>query len=102
MKKTTILIISLITLIILAGIAIGTGITGIIVKTNNEDYRQDPEFYKSLGNYLAGEGEYAKAIPAYETSLTLAEDAEVRNNLAVIYHQQGNYNEAIFHLRVLA
>ena len=97
-KKTIILIASLIILIILAGIVIGTN---IIVKTNNKDFRKDPGFYKALGNYFAEQGEYEKAITAYESCLLLGEDKDARNNLAVLYHKQGRYSEAINQLRRL-
>ena len=85
-------------MIILGGIVIGTN---IIVKTNNKDFKQDPDFYKALGNYLAEQGEYDKAILAYESCLLLGENMEVRNNLAILYYKQGRYSEAINQLRKL-
>lgn len=94
-----ILIASLLTLVILAGLVIGT--TNIIVKTDNPDFKNDPEFYKALGNHLAEQEDYTRAIVAYETYLLLAEDMDVRNNLAVLYYRQARYTEAISQLRVL-
>ena len=96
-KSIVILAISLIALIALAGIAIGTN---ILVMSDN-DFKQDPSFYKSLGNHLIEQNDYERAIQAYEISLTLAEDPNIRSNLAVLYHEQGNYAKAIEHLRVL-
>ena len=98
MKKKIVLITSIIILIIIAGIAWGTG---IIVKTTNKDFRKDPNFYKALGNYYAEQEEYEQAALAYETCLLLGEDPVVRNNLAVIYNKQGKYTQAIYHLREL-
>lgn len=97
-KKIIILIASLATLIILAGIVFGTD---IIVKTSNQDFKQDPEFYKALGNHFAEQGDYENAIIAYETCLLLGEDQDVRNNLAVLYYKQARYTQAIYHLRKL-
>lgn len=97
-KKIIILIASLVTLIILAGLVFGTG---IIVKTDNQDFKQDPEFYKALGNHFTEQGEYENAAVAYETCLLLGEDLDVRNNLAVIYYKQARYTQAIYQLRKL-
>jgi len=97
-KKTIILIISLITLIALAGFVLGSG---LIVKTANKDFQKDPEFYKELGNYFVKSGELDKAAVAYESCLLLGDDKDVRNNLAIIYHSQGKYSEAISQLRIL-
>ncbi len=101
-KNTLILITGIIITLILAGIALGTGLTGLIVKTEDTDFKQDPGFYKALANHFAEQGEYDEAIPAYETSLALGEDREVRNNLAVLYHTSGDYTNAVNHLRILA
>ena len=88
----------LVTLIVLAGIVFGTD---IIVKTDNQDFKKDPEFYKALGNHFAEQGEYENAVIAYESCLLLGEDLDVRNNLAVIYHKQARYAQAIYQLRQL-
>jgi tetratricopeptide (TPR) repeat protein len=97
-KKTIILAAGLIVMLALAGLAIGTK---LLVKTQNKDFKTDPEFYKSLGNYFVDKGEADKAINAYESSLLLGEDSDARNNLAVLYYKQGSYDEAITHLRIL-
>jgi len=91
-KKTLILITSIITLIVLAGIVLGTS---IIVKTNNPEFEQDASFYKALGDYFAEHQETSKAISMYEQSLSLGKDLDVTNNLAVLYHTTGNYKKAI-------
>jgi tetratricopeptide (TPR) repeat protein len=84
--------------IALASVVIGTK---VLVKSKNKDFAKDPEFYKSLGNYLAEKGDYANAVVAYESALLVGEDKDVRNNLAVIYYKQGKYSEAIAQLRKL-
>ncbi|MFH0870428.1 MAG: hypothetical protein V1866_05225 [archaeon] len=98
MRKTSIIFISVITVLLLSGVVLATG---FIVKTSNPEFRDDPLFYKALGNELAKRGEIDKAAVAYEQSLALAEDLEVRNNLAVIYYREARYPEAIGHLRLL-
>jgi len=97
-KKTIILISAVIIIVVIAGAVIGTS---IIVRTNNKDFKKDPAFYKALGNYFAEQEDYDKAVIAYESCLLLSEDTDVRNNLAVIYHKQGMYSEAISQLRRL-
>jgi len=97
-KKILLLISAFILTIILASLALGTK---LIVRTNNKDFQKDPEFYKSLGNHRLGKSDYVNAINAYETSLLLGEDADVRNNLAIIYHDQGEYTKALNQLRAL-
>ncbi|MBW2990536.1 tetratricopeptide repeat protein [Candidatus Woesearchaeota archaeon] len=98
LKKRLVIILSILTIIILAGVVLGTN---IIVKTDNKDFDKDPNFYKALGNYFAEQGEYDKAIQSYETCLLLGEDIEARNNLAVLYHKQSRYTEAINQLKQL-
>lgn len=85
-------------MIALAAAVIGTR---VLVKTQNKDFKKDPDFYKSLGNYFAGKEDYANAVVAYESALLLGNDNDVRNNLAVIYYKQGKYSEAISQLRIL-
>jgi tetratricopeptide (TPR) repeat protein len=97
-KKTFLLITSVIVVLALAGLVFGTD---LIVKTNNPDFKKDPEFYKSLGNYFVKQGELEKARLAYENCLLIGEDNAARNNLALIYHEQGKYSEAINQLRAL-
>jgi tetratricopeptide (TPR) repeat protein len=97
-KQSIILITGLVMLIILAAVVIGTK---VLVKAQNQDFKKDPEFYKSLGNYLAEKEDYANAIVAYESCLLLGDDKDVRNNLAVIYYKQGKYSEAINQLQTL-
>ncbi|MBN2051924.1 tetratricopeptide repeat protein [Candidatus Woesearchaeota archaeon] len=97
-KKTIILVLGLIITLAFVTVALGTN---IIVKTDNNNFQKDPQFYKALGHYLAEQGDYSKAISAYEYCLLLGEDAEVRNNLAVLYYQAGKYSEAINHLRAI-
>lgn len=97
-KKTIILLVSVAVLLLLVGIVLGTG---IIVKTENKDFKKDIEFYRALGNYFAGQGKYDDAINAYEAGLLLSEDKDILNNLAVIYHSQGKYSEAITRIRKL-
>jgi len=97
-KKTIILMVALGIVLSLAGAVFGSG---LIVKTQNKDFQDDPLFYKALGGELLKRGDNVKAIAAYEESLMLAEDLEVHSNLAVLYHGEGKYSEAISHLRVL-
>ena len=97
-KKTIILIISAVMIAALAGLVFGTD---IIVKSSNKEFGKDPEFYKALGNHFAEKGQFAEAIVAYESCLLLGDDRVVRNNLAVLYYQQGKYLEAIAQLRSL-
>jgi len=97
-KKTIVLMASLVIIIILAAIALGTR---VLAKTQNKDFKKDPELYKALGNHFAEKQDYANAIIAYESALLLGEDNNVRNNLAVIYYKQGKYSEAIGQLRTL-
>lgn len=99
MRKISILFMGIIAVLMLAGMALATG---FLVKTSNPDFTNDPLFYKALGNELAKKGETDKAAIAYEQSLALAEDLEVRNNLAVIYYGEARYPEAITQLRALA
>jgi len=97
-KKTIILLVSLAVLVLFAGLVFGTG---IIVKTDNKDFKKDIEFYRALGNHFSEQGKYDDAITAYEAGLLLGEDENILNNLAVIYHDQGKYSEAIAGLRKL-
>ena len=97
-KKTLILAVSAVIMLALAGLVLSTQ---LLVKTPNKDFKTDPEFYNSLGNYFVQHEEIGKAINAYETGLTFGENAETRNNLAVIYYRQGEYDEAIANLRIL-
>jgi tetratricopeptide (TPR) repeat protein len=96
-KKTTMIFLSLISVILLAGVAVGS----VLLKTSNKDFAKDPAFYRSLGNEMVKRGEAAKAIIAFETAITYGEDADSRNNLAILYYRQGDYDKAIKHLRVL-
>jgi tetratricopeptide (TPR) repeat protein len=82
--------------VVLTGIAIGT-----ILITNNPDFDKDPAFYKSLGNELVKRGKYAEAVKAYEQSLNMQEDDNLRSNLAIIYYQNAQYTQAIGHLNSL-
>jgi len=91
-KKTIIFLASIVFIILLAVIVLGTG---VFVKARNADFQKDPAFYKSLGNYFAEQEDYDNAIIAYESCLSLTNDNDVRNNLAVIYYKQGKYSEAI-------
>lgn len=89
-------------LIILASIVFGTGLKGLIlVKEDSDEFEKESKVYKVLGNYFTEQGEIEEAIIAYEKSLVYAEDTEVRNNLAILYHEQGKYTKAIEHLRKL-
>ncbi len=97
-KRTVIFIASLVMIIVFAAVVIGTR---VLAKTQNKDFKKDPEFYKALGNHFAEKQDYANAIIAYESALLLGEDNNVRNNLAVIYYKQGKYSEAIGQLRTL-
>jgi tetratricopeptide (TPR) repeat protein len=97
-KRTVILMACLIMIIALAGAVIGTR---VLVKAQNKDFKKDPEFYKSLGNYFAEKEDYANAVVAYESALLLGDDNNIRNNLAVIYYKQEKYSEAIGQLRIL-
>ncbi|MBN2458750.1 tetratricopeptide repeat protein [Candidatus Woesearchaeota archaeon] len=97
-KKTIILFVSLAVIILLAGLAFGTG---IIMKTGSKDFKNDVEFYRSLGNHFAEQGNYDEAIGAYESGLLLGEDENLLNNLAVLYNGQGKYDEAVAKLRRL-
>jgi len=97
-KRTVIFIAGLVMIIVFAAVVIGTR---VFVKTQNKDFKKDPEFYKALGNHFAEKQDYANAIIAYESALLLGEDNNVRNNLAVIYYKQGKYSEAIGQLRAL-
>jgi tetratricopeptide (TPR) repeat protein len=99
-KKTAVMISILVVVLIvlMAGVSFGKD---ILLKTNNPSFEKDPAFYKSLGNEMASEGKPAAAIAAYEKSLTLADDDNVRSNLAVLYYQEGSYNDAIRQLRAL-
>lgn len=98
MKKISVVLISVLMVLLLVSIVLATG---FIVKTSNPDFRNDPLFYKALGNELTKKGDFDKAAIAYEQSLALAEDLEVRNNLAVIYYREARYSEAIDQLRAL-
>jgi tetratricopeptide (TPR) repeat protein len=80
----------------LTGLAIGA-----ILITNNPNFDKDPEFYKSLGNELVKRGKYVEAIKAYESGLAMEEDENLRSNLAILYYQNAQYNDAIKHLKVL-
>jgi len=97
-KKTLIIAACLVLVIVLASIVIGTK---ILVKTKNKDFKNDPEFYKALGNSFVEKGDYVNAAIAYESCLLLGEDKDARNNLAVIYYKQGKYPEAINQLSTL-
>lgn len=97
-KQTIILVTSFVIIIVLATIVLGTK---VLVKSQSQDFKKDPEFYKALGNYFAEKEDYANAVVAYESALLLGEDSDVRNNLAVIYFKQGKYSEAIAQLRIL-
>jgi len=101
-KNTLTLIVIVIVLVALVGIAIGTELKGIIVKPDSADtYEEESQIYKALGNYFAQKGEHEEAIIAYEKSLIYTEDQDVRNNLAILYHQTEDYTKAIEHLRIL-
>jgi tetratricopeptide (TPR) repeat protein len=73
----------------------------LTLHTNNLQFSKDPAFYKSLGNQLVREGQPLSAAAAYEKSLMMQEDSNLRNNLAVIYYQAGQYDDAIRNLLVL-
>ncbi|MBN1793212.1 tetratricopeptide repeat protein [Candidatus Woesearchaeota archaeon] len=98
MKKTTVIILGLMIVVLLAGVALGTG---MVFKTDNPDFQDDPAFYKNLGNELVRRGNPEGAIGAYEKSLELGEDENIRSNLAILYYQAGAYSDAASHLRVL-
>ena len=91
---------SIIILLLAAIVATGISLATLVV-TNNKSFDKDPEFYKSLGNQMVKEGKVDTAIKAYEASLALADDDNVRSNLAILYYQKGSYDNAIAHLRVL-
>lgn len=97
-NKSLVLATGLVLVIVLASIVLGTK---ILVRTQNKDFKKDPELYKALGNSFVEKGDYVNAAIAYESCLLLGEDKDVRNNLAVIYYKQGKYTEAISQLRVL-
>ena len=98
MKKTTVILFSILTMLALASLGFATT---IFFKTDNPGFSVDPAFYKNLGNELVKKGDTQNAIAAYEKSLDFAEDDNLRSNLAILYYQQGSYSEAIRHLRVL-
>ncbi len=97
-KRIIIILLAFVIDILIIGFVIGEN---IILKTNNPDFKKDPEFYKALGNYYVQQKEIEKARLTYESCLLLGEDDEVKNNLALIYHEQGKYSEAINQLRAL-
>lgn len=99
MRKITLIFAACVIMIIaLAAVVIGTR---VLVKSQNKDSKKDLEFYKELGNYFAERDDYANAAAAYESAILMGEDEDVRNNLAVIYYNQGKYSEAISQLRIL-
>ena len=100
-KNTVILVTSLVILLILTGITFGTEITGFIVKKDRDAFGDEGQAYKVIGNRFAEADNYKEAIIAYEKSLIYEEDQEVRNNLAILYHKQGEYSKAIEHLNIL-
>jgi Flp pilus assembly protein TadD len=97
-KPALVIAACLVLIIILASIVLGTK---ILVRTQNKDFKKDPEFYKALGNSFVEKGDHVNAAVAYESCLLLGEDKDVRNNLAVIYYKQGKYSEAINQLSTL-
>jgi tetratricopeptide (TPR) repeat protein len=94
--RKKIIIISLVLALLIVSSAVA-----LFVRTSNADFKNDPDFYKALGNEMAKRGETDKAIPVYETGLSYGEDEDMRNNLAVLYYRSGEYNKAIAHLRAL-
>jgi tetratricopeptide (TPR) repeat protein len=93
--KKSIFVLGLFVVLLLSAVALGVGLF-----TNNPDFDKDPAFYKSLGNELVRQGKPGAEV-AYERSLALKEDLNLRNNLAVIYYRNGKYDDAIKNLEVL-
>ena len=50
---------------------------------------------------MARQGDTGAAISAWENGLLVAEDENLRSNLAILYYQEGSYSDAVRHLRVL-
>ncbi|MBN2142316.1 hypothetical protein JW711_03210 [Candidatus Woesearchaeota archaeon] len=98
MKKTTVIVFSVISIILLTGISLAAT---LVLQTKNSDFRNDPDFYRSLADELAKQGSIPEAISAYEMCLELKEDYEVRNNLAVLYYRIMDYDNAMRNLRIL-
>ncbi len=98
-KKAFIIIFALAVVLSLAAAVFGSG---FLVKTQNKEYASDPDFYRALGDEYVKQGKNLKATVAYEQSLVFGYNEEVESNLAVLYHNEGFYSDAITHLSSLA
>jgi tetratricopeptide (TPR) repeat protein len=95
-EKTIVFLVALVIVLSLSMAAFG-----LIFKTQNRNFQNDPLFYKALGGEYVKLGENGKAISAYEECLTFGEDLEAHSNLAVLYYREGKYSEAISNLIIL-
>lgn len=91
------IVIPVILTVILSGMVFG----GLLLKTTNKNFMEDPLFYKSLAQELVKQEDWAKAAAAYEEYLFMQDDFAARSNLAVIYNTLRDYESAVFHLRLL-
>jgi tetratricopeptide (TPR) repeat protein len=75
--------------------------SAFLVKTKNNSPLTDPSFFKSMGDEYAKQNNDIKAIIAYKKSLSMQENPVVKNNLAVLYYKNQQYDLAIEQLEEL-
>jgi tetratricopeptide (TPR) repeat protein len=100
MKNSVFISMILALVIVLAGTS-----SAVLVLRSNSNVNEiiyDEHFYTSMGNQYMKLGDVSNAIISYEDALKLnPNNIQARHNLAIIYHQSGEYQKSIDQLRFL-
>ncbi|MBN1156086.1 tetratricopeptide repeat protein [Candidatus Woesearchaeota archaeon] len=84
MKNIVLLVIGL---VLVSVVSAETAILGL--KTTTDNVMENPDFYFSLGKFLAEKGYLVSAEKYLLIGLGIEDDAVARHNLGVVYYEQG-------------